>query len=60
MQISSFSIYIADVLKHVDESSINNGGLPIFLFGHSMVSTTQLPAMRQVLETINLALCGDN
>ena len=38
VQISSFEIYAADVLKHIDEASANNGGLPIFLFGHSMVS----------------------
>lgn len=38
VQISSFSVYVADVLKHIDESCVNNGGLPIFLFGHSMVS----------------------
>ena len=40
VQISSFSIYVADVLKHIDEASVNNGGLPIFLVGHSMVSIT--------------------
>jgi len=40
VQISSFSIYVADVLKHIDETSVNNGGLPIFLFGHSMASVT--------------------
>lgn len=39
VQISSFSIYVADVLKHIDEASVNNGGLPIFLFGHSMGGT---------------------
>lgn len=39
VQISSFSVYVADVLKHIDESCINNGGLPIFLFGHSMGGT---------------------
>ena len=38
VQISSFKIYAADVLKHIDEASANNGGLPIFLFGHSMAS----------------------
>ena len=38
MQISSFNIYVADVLKHVDEASASNGGLPVFLFGHSMAS----------------------
>ena len=38
VQISSFSIYVADVLKHIDEVLANNGGLPIFLFGHSMES----------------------
>ena len=37
MQISSFSIYVADVLKHIDELSESNAGLPIFLLGHSMV-----------------------
>ena len=39
VQISSFSIYVADVLKHIDEVLLNNAGLPIFLFGHSMAST---------------------
>ena len=39
VQISSFSIYVADVLKHIDELLLNNAGLPIFLFGHSMAST---------------------
>lgn len=38
VQISSFSIYVADVLKHIDEVLLNNAGLPIFLFGHSMAS----------------------
>lgn len=39
VQISSFSIYVADVLKHIDEVLLNNAGLPIFLFGHSMGGT---------------------
>ena len=38
VQISSFDIYAADVLKHMDEKLVNHGGLPIFLFGHSMAS----------------------
>ena len=38
VQISSFRVYVADVLKHIDESSASNGGLPIFMLGHSMVS----------------------
>ncbi|KAL9960136.1 hypothetical protein ACROYT_G033546 [Oculina patagonica] len=42
VQISSFNIYAADVLKHIDEASANNGGLPIFLFGHSMASTVAI------------------
>ena len=42
MQISSFSIYIADVLKHIDELSESNAGLPIFLLGHSMASIALL------------------
>lgn len=42
VQISSFKIYAADVLKHIDEASANNGGLPIFLFGHSMGGTVAI------------------
>ena len=38
VQISSFDNYAADVLKHMDEKLVNHGGLPIFLFGHSMAS----------------------
>ena len=41
MQISSFSIYVADVLKHIDELSESNAGLSIFLLGHSMVSSVK-------------------
>ena len=37
MQISSFSIYVADVLKRIDELAESNAGLPVFLLGHSMV-----------------------
>ena len=42
VQISSFDIYAADVLKHMDEKLVNHGGLPIFLFGHSMASFNPL------------------
>ena len=38
VQISSFHIYTDDVLKHIDDASADNGGLPIFIFGHSMAS----------------------
>lgn len=42
VQITSFDIYAADVLKHMDEKLVNHGGLPIFLFGHSMGGTVAI------------------
>lgn len=42
VQISSFDIYAADVLKHIDEKLTDLGGLPIFLFGHSMGGTVAI------------------
>ena len=38
VQIRSFDIYVRDVFHHVDKVTASNAGLPIFLFGHSMVS----------------------
>ena len=30
---------VRDVFKHIDQVSTDNTGIPIFLFGHSMVCT---------------------
>jgi len=53
VQISSFKIYAADVLKHIDEASANNGGLPIFLFGHSMASFLYQAVWLGLFETVD-------
>ena len=37
--MSDFSFYVRDVFKHIDQVSADNTGIPIFLFGHSMVCT---------------------
>jgi len=59
VQISSFSIYVADVLKHIDELSENNAGLPIFLLGHSMGGTISiLCAMERPHFFAGLVLCA--
>lgn len=59
VQISSFSIYVADVLKHIDEVLANNGGLPIFLFGHSMGGTIAiLCAMERPHFFTGIILCA--
>lgn len=59
VQISSFRVYVADVLKHIDESSASNGGLPIFMLGHSMGGTIAiLCAMERPHFFAGLVLCA--
>lgn len=59
VQISSFSIYVADVLKHIDELSESNAGLPVFLLGHSMGGTISiLCAMERPHFFAGLVLCA--
>ena len=36
-QISDFSCYVRDVFKHIDQVTADNTGIPIFMFGHSIV-----------------------
>ena len=38
-QISDFSCYVRDVFKHIDQVTADNTGIPIFMFGHSIVCT---------------------
>ena len=38
-QISDFSFYVRDVFKHIDQVTADNTGIPIFMFGHSIVCT---------------------
>ena len=41
-QIQDFSHYVRDVFTHIDQVAAENTGIPIFMFGHSMVSTRSL------------------
>ena len=38
VQVSDFDVYLRDVFQHIDQVSADNTGIPIFMFGHSMVS----------------------
>lgn len=38
VQVSDFDLYLRDVFQHIDQVSADNAGVPIFMFGHSMVS----------------------
>ena len=38
VQIDKVETYVRDVLQHVDLMTSQHAGLPVFLFGHSMVS----------------------
>ena len=38
-QISDFSCYVRDVFKHIEQVTADNTGIPIFMFGHTMVCT---------------------
>ena len=36
-QVSNFSCYVMDVFKHIDQVTAVHSGIPVFMFGHSMV-----------------------
>ena len=40
VQIDKFETYVQDALQYIDIASAQHSDLPLFLFGHSMVSTT--------------------
>ena len=35
--MDDFSHYVRDVFKHIDQVAADNTGIPIFMFGYSMV-----------------------
>lgn len=39
-QVSDFSDYIRDLFKHIDQVTAEYTEIPIFMFGHSMVSAS--------------------
>ena len=39
--MDDFSHDVRDVIKHIHEVAADNTGIPIFMFGHSMVSEMQ-------------------
>ena len=36
-QVSNFDCYVRDVFQHIDQVTAINSGIPVFMFGHSMV-----------------------
>lgn len=36
--MSHFDLYLRDVFQHIDQVTADNAGIPVFMFGHSMVS----------------------
>lgn len=36
--MSHFDVYLRDVFQHIDQVTADNAGIPVFMFGHSMVS----------------------
>jgi len=38
VQVSHFDLYLRDIFQHIDQVTADNAGIPIFMFGHSMVS----------------------
>ena len=45
-QIFTFDIYVRDVFQHIDQMSAKFSGMPVFLFGHSMVGSVFLDVCR--------------
>lgn len=43
MIVSDFHVYVRDSLQHIDLMKKDHPGLPVFLLGHSMVSTLHYP-----------------
>lgn len=39
MVVSDFHVFVRDVLQHVDLVQKDHPGIPVFLLGHSMVSS---------------------
>lgn len=42
VQVSDFDLYLRDVFQHIDQVTADNAGIPIFMFGHSMVSCSAI------------------
>lgn len=42
MVVSDFHVFVRDSLQHIDLMKKDHPGLPVFLLGHSMVSTWHL------------------
>lgn len=38
VQVSHFDLYLRDIFQHIDQVTADNAGIPMFMFGHSMVS----------------------
>ena len=45
MVVSDFHVFVRDVLQHVDAVQKDHPGLPVFLLGHSMVSSPAAPSV---------------
>ena len=41
-QVSHFDLYLRDIFQHIDQVTADNAGIPIFMFGHSMVSCSTI------------------
>ena len=47
VQVSHFDFYLRDVFQHIDKVTADNAGIPIFMFGHSMVSCSAIEKPHQ-------------
>lgn len=47
MVVSDFHVFIRDSLQHIDLMKKDHPGLPVFLLGHSMVSTWYYPYLME-------------
>jgi len=40
VHVEDFTVYVQDIISHVQALKANHPGLPCFLLGHSMVTTS--------------------